>query len=389
MSSPARTVTLDELVFTMSWEDPALDRAAFGLSPGADVAIVTSGGCNALTLLLDDPRAVLAFDYNPTQGFVLELKAAAFRRLDYDGLLELLGVRNSRRRAALVDAALTVVSPEARAYWAVQPWLVRDGLLNGGRYERFLGHFRRLLRLIQGRRGTEALFEPRDARSRERFYDEEWDRLPWRLLFRLFFNKRILARRGLSASYFRFDDGSRSFAESFYRRASHAFRDLSVHDNYFLAQYVLGRYRAGFLPEHLRPESFEVIRSRVDRLEIVSADVRTVFDQRAAAFDAICLSNVFELMPADETAAVLRRVATALRPGGRLTLRNLMIPRAVEPDFFAVLCPDAARARELHAQDRSIVYGSLQVYTRQPDRAASGPGGSAHAIVRAQPSALR
>ena len=266
---------------------------------------------------------------------------------------------------------------------------MRDGLLNGGRYERFLGHFRRLLRLIQGRRGTEALFEPRDARGRERFYDEEWDRLPWRLLFRLFFNKRILARRGLSASYFRFDDGSRSFAESFYRRASHALRDVSVHDNYFLAQYVLGRYREGFLPEHLRPESFESIRSRVDRLEIVSADVRTVFDQRAAAFDAICLSNVFELMPSDETAAVLRRVATALRPGGRLTLRNLMIPRAVEPDFFAVLCPDAVRASELHAQDRSIVYGSLQVYTRQSARAASGPGGSAHASVWAQPSALR
>jgi S-adenosylmethionine-diacylglycerol 3-amino-3-carboxypropyl transferase len=389
MSLPASSVTLDELVFTMSWEDPALDRAAFGLSPGRDVAIVTSGGCNALTLLLDDPRLVLAFDYNPAQSFVLELKAAAFRRLDYDELLELFGVRASRRRPLLVETVLATLSPGARAFWAAQPWLLRDGLLNGGRYERFLGQFRRLLRLIEGRRVTEALFEPRDARDRERFYDAEWDRLPWRLLFRLFFNKRILARRGLSANYFSFDDGSRSFAESFYRRATHALRDQSVHDNHFLAQYLLGRYREGFLPEHLRPECFDTIRSRVERLDIVTADVRSVFDRRAAAFDAIGLSNVFELMPADETAAVLRRVGAALRPGGRMTLRNLMIPRAVEADFFPVLRPDVARARELHAQDRSFVYSSLQVYTRQPDPAASGPGGESHASARPQPSALR
>jgi S-adenosylmethionine-diacylglycerol 3-amino-3-carboxypropyl transferase len=367
MSSEAPgAVTLEHLVFTMSWEDPALDREAFGLSPGADVAIVTSGGCNALTLLLDDPRHVLAFDYNPTQRFVLELKASAFRRLDYDGVLELLGVRKSRRRGALVEGVLPGLSPAARAFWAAQPWLVRDGVLNGGRYERFLAYFRRLLRVIQGRRRMEALFEPRDPRGRERFYDEQWNRLPWRLLFQLFFNKRVLARRGLSANYFTFDDGSRSFADSFYRRATHALRDLSVHDNHFLAQYVLGGYREGVLPEYLRRGSFETIRSRVDRLEIVTADVRTVFDLRPAAFDAICLSNVFELMPADETAAVLRRVAAALRPGGRMTLRNLMIPRAVEPGFYPVLNPDPIHARALLAQDRSFVYASFQVYTRQP-----------------------
>ena len=371
MASPVRAqatapVTLDELVFTMSWEDPALDRSAFRLAPGADVAIVTSGGCNALTLLLDDPGRVLAFDYNPSQSFVLELKAAAFSRLDYEGVLELLGVRASSRRAALVAAVLPGVSADARAFWMEQPWLVARGLLNGGRYERFLAYFRRLLVAIQGRRRVEALFEPRDGAEQARFHDEEWNRASWRLLFRLFFNKRVLARRGLADGYFRFDDGSRSFAESFERRARRALRELSVHDNHFLAQYLLGRYREGHLPEYLRQTSFETIRSRVDRIEIASADVRTVFDRRPAAFDAICLSNVFELMPAGETAEVLRRVAVALRPGGHLTLRNLMIPRAVEPDLQRWLAPDAVRARELHAQDRSFVYGSFQVYAREP-----------------------
>lgn len=52
----------------MSWEDPALDRQVFARPPGHRIATVASGGCNALTFLLDDPESVLAFDYNPTQA---------------------------------------------------------------------------------------------------------------------------------------------------------------------------------------------------------------------------------------------------------------------------------------------------------------------------------
>lgn len=365
MRSPnPEPVTLEQLVFTMSWEDPALDRAAFRLSSGADVAIVTSGGCNALTVLLDDPHHVLAFDYNATQSYVLEMKAAAFRRLDYEGMLELLGVRASSRRAELLKAVTPDLSPEARAFWDPQSWLVANGLLNGGRYEKFLGYFRRVLRVIQGRKRIESLFRERDAPARSAFHDEQWDRLGWRMLLALFFNKRVLARRGLSENYFTFDDGSRSFADSFRLRAAQALSERSVHDNPFAAQYFLGRYRDGFLPEYLQPASFGAIRDRLDRLEIVSEDVRTVFDRRPSAFDAISLSNVFELMPEDETARVLSQVAAALRPGGRMTLRNLMIPRAVKPDLYPVLCPDPDHARELHAKDRSFVYASFQIYAR-------------------------
>jgi hypothetical protein len=58
------------------------------------------------------------------------------------------------------------------------------------------------------------------------------------MLFQLLFNKRVLSRRGLSADYFRFDDGAASFAESFFQRARRALRDIPIATNYFLAQYL-------------------------------------------------------------------------------------------------------------------------------------------------------
>lgn len=369
MPEPAEAkVELQRLLFTQNWEDPALDRAALRLRPEVRMATVCSGACNTFAFLLDDPAYVLSFDYNPTQVWVLELKAACFRFLQHGEMLELLGVRPSARREGLLAAIRPGLSPEARAYWTGQRWLVTDGLLNGGRYERFVGMFGRLLRAIQGRRRIDLLFQPREREARAEFYDTAWDNWRWRLLFRVFFNKTMMARRGLSPDYFHFADGTGSFAESFASRTRRALVELPVHDNYFLAQYVHGHYLSEeHVPEYLRAENFDPIRRRIDRLETRVGDVRDVFDGLPpASFDAICLTNVFELMSEEETRAVLPRVARALKPGGRVTLRNLMIPRSVPPDLADLFALDDEGSRQLHARDRSFVYRSFQVYTRVP-----------------------
>lgn len=379
--SNEKKVQLQALLFAQSWEDPALDRAAMPMK-GARVATVGSGGCNALTFLLDDPAHVLAFDYNPMQVWLLELKKGAFAALAWEEVLELFGIRPSRRRRSLLERALEGTSAEARACLSRAPWIVERGVLNGGRYERFVGLFQHLLRLIHGKRKLLALFEERSREQREAFYRTEWDTAIWRLVFKAFFNKRVLARRGLSADYFHFSDGSTSFAESFARRTERALVELDVRSNPFVAQYVLRRYLdEEHLPEYLRRESFETIRGRLGRLEVRRGDVRTLFDDAPRAWDAICLSNVFELMSPEETAAVLPRVARALRPGGRVTLRNLMIPRSAGPEIEGELALDASLADALYAADRSFVYRSFQVYTRRIQGAAQELEGEPHVVA--------
>jgi S-adenosylmethionine-diacylglycerol 3-amino-3-carboxypropyl transferase len=363
----SKKVGLDELIFTMSWEDGDLDRAVFApLGKGARLATVASGGCNALTFLLDDPAEVVAFDYNPTQVYVVELKRAAFLALEHAEILELFGVRPSQRRAALLARVEAHLSSGATAYFKQLPWLVTGGLLGGGRYERFVSWFRVMLRAVQGARTVDDLFAERSATDRQRFYDERWDGSVWRLLFRAFFNKRVLASRGLSADYFHFAGGE-SFADAFSRRTKRVLTELSPRDNPFVAQYVLGRYLdEDHLPEYLRPGSFDVLRERMPRLTVQTADVRHLSSLfPAGRFDGLCLSNVFELMSEDETKQTLARIEDVVADDGRMTLRNLMVPRAVAPETRALVL-DAEGGAALHNRDRSFVYRSFQSYRRSP-----------------------
>src|SRR5580658_2307917 len=74
-------VELFDLLFGMSWEDPASDRGALTIQPGETLLTVTSGACNTLTLLLEDPGRIYAVDINPSQSYLLELKRAAVLQL--------------------------------------------------------------------------------------------------------------------------------------------------------------------------------------------------------------------------------------------------------------------------------------------------------------------
>src|SRR5260221_13157083 len=246
-SGQASQIEFPELLFGMSWEDPDSDRSALEIQPSDTILTITSGGCNTLALLLEDPRRIYALDINPCQSHLLELKRAAIRHLDYDDLHMFLGLRPSKDRLQMFESLAGELSNPALEYWRRRPAAIRDGIVYQGRYEEFLRHFRRLLRLVQGRHRIEGLFECQSLEEQRDYFDRVWNTVQWRMLFRLAFNKYVLAKRGLSTDYFRFDDGAQSFAESFFNRSKRAFREIPVASNYFLAQSLLSRY-AGPMP---------------------------------------------------------------------------------------------------------------------------------------------
>src|SRR5579863_4412153 len=255
----------------MSWEDPESDRRALLIQPGEVVITIGSGGCNTFDLLLEDPGRIFAVDINPCQSHLLELKCSAVRHLDHEDLLAFLGLMPSRNRLGVFESIKSDLSAQALAYWRSRARAIEDGVVYQGRYERFLRYFRRLVYLIQGTRRMDGLFQSHTLEEQRDYFDRVWNTAQWRILFHLLFNKQVLARRGLSADYFKFDDGAASFADSFLQRSRRALRDIPIATNYFIAQYLLGRYTsADAAPAYLRKEHLPVIRQRLNRIGIVT-----------------------------------------------------------------------------------------------------------------------
>jgi len=232
---------------------------------------------------------------------------------------------------------------------------VAAGPITRGRFEAYFRWFRWLaLPLVHRRRVVLDLLEPRDEEARVRFYDRRWDGWRWRLLFRVFFGRFVMGRLGRDPEFFRQVEGS--VAERILERTRYALTRLPVHDNPWIQQILIGRFRTA-LPPYLAPESVERLRGSFDRLTLHHGPIDESAEVHAGAgFDGFNLSDMFEYLDPAACEAVYERLLESARPGALFAYWNLLVPRRVPRRFADRVTPLAERARELFARDRAFFY---------------------------------
>lgn len=363
-TASASQVQLSKLIFTHNWEDPAIDEKVLKIKNGDTVFTITSGGCNSLGFLRFNPSAIYCVDINPAQNYLMELKNAAFKELDYETCMAFFGLNKCNERKKIFTLLQKNLSQQALSFCHKQQALIAKGIIMNGRYERFVKIAGRLLRLLQGNKKVKTFFTLSSLDEQIKFYNERWDNKKWRWIFNTMFNKKRLAKKGLVSDYFQFDDGSSSFSESFYKRASHVMKDIPVKTNYFIALYFLGHYLdRKNIPEYLKEENFSVIKNNIDKVQPVSADSKYWLKQQPDnMFNAFALSNICELMDDKDTHKLFSEVIRTAKPGARIIFRNLMIPREVPADLQSKIVKDELLSKQIQFEDRSFVYGKVAAY---------------------------
>lgn len=357
-------IPLFKLVFTHNWEDPESDHQALRIKSNDAVIAITSGGCNVLGFLLADPAVIYSIDINPTQSWLLELKIAAIKNLEFDDFIAFSGLKESYNRLQIFERLKPGLSKDALAFWNNQKKILQRGFIMNGKYEGFIKLAGKFINLLQGKKRIHGLFKEKTKEEQEAYFDKVWDTRRFHYMFKILFNKPMLARRGLVADYFHFDDGSRSFAESFYKRSKKAFRNIPVKGNYFLSLYLTGRYRNDDeVPAYLKRAHFEIIKSRVDRIQIFTDEAQHWIDAMPdASIDCFALSNICELMSDKDTNRLFTAVYRTSRTNARVIFRNLMIPRDVPEALIGKIVKDEFLSKQIYDNDRSFVYGKVAAY---------------------------
>lgn len=358
-------IQIQKLLFTQNWEDPELDRRALSIKPGDTVMTITSGGCNTLSFLLQDPKAIYSVDINTTQKWQMELKIESIRNLNHSEMLQFLGLLPHDDRLGMYSVLRTGLSEEAQIFWDAKKSILKRGFLTQGRFENFVKLAGRFVKFAQGSKRLRGLLKDKSLEEQQEYYDNTWNTWQMRFIFSLLFNKRMLASRGLKADYFHFDDGSTSFAQNFYGRLKKALRNIPLKGNYFTSMYLLGKYRKlDEVPDYLLPEHFSVIQSRLDRIHIISDDAKKwLTSMPESSIDCFALSNICELMSLDDTEKLFREVVRTSKPKGRICFRNLMIPREVPKPLRDQIRKNEHLSNELLDNDRSFVYSKVAAYT--------------------------
>lgn len=238
----------DRLFFAQVREDPRLELAAFEGHWDGPIAVVSSAGCTALSLLACGATEVIGVDVNRSQNHMVELKAAAVAQSDPDQAVALLGGAPMPGDARLhaYHQIRTVLSPTARHYWDSRPEAIARGVLQAGVTERLMRLIATGLRLVHPPERIDRLLALQTLSQQRDFYHREWDNVRWRLLFRTLCNKLVL-RRTYDPRFFAHIENP-SYANHFRQVAGHTLTELPMRDNYFLHHLLTGRYPAGSRP---------------------------------------------------------------------------------------------------------------------------------------------
>jgi S-adenosylmethionine-diacylglycerol 3-amino-3-carboxypropyl transferase len=343
------------VAFAQVREDPLLDAWVIErLPPGARVIMIASGGCTLAFLAARCRMArVDVVDPNPVQIALARLKLYLLQNEESAGRLALLGhapMAASEREARLCAAMKTLGVPAEQL--GPTPVWAAEGPDHAGRYERVFAQLRAELRPHAAEvEGVLSLRDPAEQARRadpgtplgqalDAAFDQAMD-LP--ILIRLF---------GEGATRNRVEPFARHFA----RRTRHALATLPAADNPYLWQVLAGCYppcAAALWLDEPAPERLPVI--------TWTTTLMTEALRRAPAeYDFVHVSNILDWLSPEEGRATLDLAHAALRPGGRVLVRQLNSTLNI-PGLGAAFTWETDDAQALHARDRSFFYRALHL----------------------------
>ncbi|HKH47618.1 MAG TPA: DUF3419 family protein [Thermoanaerobaculia bacterium] len=347
----------DLIRYANVWEDADVLCDALRPRPGRRMLSIASAGDNAFALLAEGAEVVAA-DLSPAQIALVELKRAAILRLGLPEALAFLGARPSPDRRPVYEELERDLSERSREFWRENLDDVADGVIHHGKFEGYFRLFReRVLPLVHRRSRVLELLHERDEAERVRFYEETWNTWRWRLLFRFFFSRFTMGRLGRDPEFFRYVEGS--VAERILGRTRYALTVLAPHSNPYIG-YILAGSFGNALPRYLRPDVFAAVKKGVDRLTLFEGSIEeAAAAHRGDGFDGFNLSDIFEYLDPENSAAIYGRLLDAARPGARFAYWNMLVPRRLAASFPGRVRPLEAEAGELFARDQAFFYSAF------------------------------
>lgn len=379
------TLMFQGFVYNQIWEDPDVDLDALELLPHHRLITIASGGCNVLNYLAADPARIIAVDLNVNHVALTRLKLSALANLpSYEEFFRFFGQANDKANREAYDNFLSArLDATTRHYWEKHiPGrgrrinmfarnLYRYGLLG-----RFIGILHAVARL-HGKRLDGILSARTPAEQRSAFE---------RTIAPLFEYKsiRLLSKSPVSlyalgippAQYDELVSASNGGAIAVLReRVERLACDFPIHENYFAWQafgrgYDLENREA--IPAYLRHETYDIIRTRTDRVEVHHASLTDFLRQQdARSMHRYVLLDAQDWMNSDQLAALWSEIdRTADTSDARVIFRTAgadsPLPRKLPAELLEPWIYLDAKSRAFHAQDRSSIYGGFHVYARHP-----------------------
>ena len=380
-------VWFDAFVYNQIWEDPRVDIEALQIDGSSRILTISSGGCNALNYLVENPQTVTAVDLNRHHIYLLNLKLAAVKYLpSYDDFFEFFGEGKGKNTGSNY---LRYIRPhldkDTRYFWESNTFggsilygerisfFANAGLYDHSRNGYFLRFFHALSRLF-GCRPDEVL-NARSNEEQEQLYNKYIDPFFDSLVIKTL-GKLPVTMFGLGIPPQQYDelkkdvDSGKTVIDIYRERTRRLACDYPINENYFAWQAFARKYDTKdriAVPEYLKPQNYETLRSNIDRLTAkVASATDEIRNSEPGTFNRFVFLDAQDWMNAEQMTELWSAIAEKGEAGSRIIFRTAGAASPLDADLpeglLARFHYEKEASERLFKQDRASIYGGFHLY---------------------------
>lgn len=350
----------NKIYYSQCWEDPYVLFKGLEINKEDKIVSITSGGCNTLTLLLKDPKEIIALDINSAQNYLLELKISAIKYLSYENLLAFFGVVPCKDRLSFYSLLRNNLTIDAKEWWDNNTNLIDQGIIHVGKLERYFRVFNRfVLPLIHSKKTVQSLFTEKTQEQQSEFYNKKWNTWRWRFLFSIFFSKKLTSNNGRNKQLFKYVSNN-NITDHYLIKIKDSIC-VKPSENFFLHYMFTGKYDSKNLPLYLKRENITIIKERINRIRIVSEDVATHLKKNPKKYTKYNLSNIFETLSVEETHTIFKDIVKSSGNNARLVYINHLVDRTFSEELKNIIMHDIENEDLLNKQNMAFFYKKIHI----------------------------
>lgn len=380
-------VWFDAFVYNQIWEDPRVDIEALKLDGDSRVLTISSGGCNALNYLVENPESVTAVDLNRHHIFLLTLKLVALKNLPtYEDFFAFFGFgKHDKNKENYQTFIAPNLDSETRKFWESNSLLGKitnrkriNFFKKGGLYEHsrngyFLRFFSKFSEIVGCK--PDELLNAKTPEEQQKLYEKYLE--PF---FDSFFVKAVgkmpvtLFGLGIPPQQYEElkkdldDDGN--IIDICRERAKKLAVEYPIYENYFAWQAFARKYdteNRQAVPEYLKEENYETLKRNGDRLNPKIGSVTEEIKQNEfGTFNRFVFLDAQDWMNAEAMTDLWNSIAEKSESGSRVIFRTAGVSSPLEQhlseDLLDRFAYEEELSKELFLKDRASIYGGFHLY---------------------------
>ncbi len=380
-------VWFDAFVYNQIWEDPRVDLQALKLDENSRVLTISSGGCNAMNYLLENPQSVTAVDLNRHHIYLLNLKIAALKFLpNYEDFFAFFGFGKSAKTIENYEKYIAPnLDKETKAFWETSSFIGKithgrriNFFKKGGLYEHsrngyFLRFFHKFSRLL-GCKPDEVLkakTPEEQAELYEKYIAPFFDSFVIKTI-----GKMPVTMFGLGIPPQQYDELKKDIAtggsiiDVYKERAKRLAVDYPIYENYFAWQAFARKYdteNRAAVPEYLKAENYEKLKANAENIRTkIGSITDEIKNQPVNAFNRFVFLDAQDWMNAEMMTDLWQSIADQGESGSRIIFRTAGASSPIETnlpkDLRKKFVYEEELSKELFKQDRASIYGGFHLY---------------------------